>query len=126
MLTDIQEQARDIIRDKWIDAAAVMGGFKLELHGDEPSPAVQLLAEALDDARAKERTHILRLLCIETDGGPDDPWLNLEGAIFDLQQEGANRICIETIKRVQGGLARVAEYADAETERRTKSLPQSS
>lgn len=115
------------------------------LHGKFYFPAlVPAIATALSEAdaraRGEERREIMNLLGMDENGeglkstsswlastGGDeatqpvtichDPYDDLEGALIDLRHQGADKICIATIEKVQEMLANVSKRAAIKAEK---------
>lgn len=104
--------------------------------------AVSAIASALEAERLEERREIMNLLGYDENGkglttksewnvtsGEDeavtdisichDPYYDLEGALIDLRRQGADKVCIHTIERIQEKLANVAKRAAAIRNRST-------
>lgn len=47
----------------------------------------------------------------------NDPYYDLEGALIDLERQGADKVCIDTIRRVQKRLGDVARFVRGESDR---------
>jgi hypothetical protein len=84
------------------------------------------ITAALEEAVAAERREIMNLLGFDENGDglrtveewdgqtvniSHDSYYELEGALIDLRREGADKVCLKTIERVQKKLADVGSRA---------------
>ena len=114
------------IRNALTDLCASSNARAVILGHDEAASALIHRAAELVQTTASERATILGLLGYQADGsdltaeeeGADgkhlvahDAYYELEGALIDLDRTGADKICIDTIRRVQAQIAAVVRYA---------------